>query len=494
MKKRFENFQIRKADRLSIFVIIMVSLFSIVSNFLTMNFSQAIKLAIPFIFSDIIIAATYFIPISSKIKGVFYSIVILAGAIASLSNDPTDQTAQYAIAASIIILALYFSKEMIIFYGIVINAVFITLFFTDNVLLFGTTRPISYLISTLITVDGIFIILFFNNIWGQQMIVNANNKEKEANSLMEKLKVTMEKIESSSVVLNKNISVLDENVEEIVKSSEETTKALGDISIGTQNQAESINNISINMSSAMGEVTATKELSEKISESSKDISASVSQGSEKVNAMTNQMHTINQAISVALTTVNELQANIKNINSSLLGITQISDQINLLALNAAIEAARAGEHGKGFAVVAEEVKKLAEQSSIIVKDINETIDDISKKTTTAVNMVGQGESAVESGNTLIEEVVQHFDDVQASVENTFKVLNREKTMVENMYSIFEKVQSQMENITAISEEHVATNEEVLATIESENSDIMLINNSIKDIKQLSEELKNMLVI
>lgn len=64
------------------------------------------------------------------------------------------------------------------------------------------------------------------------------------------------------------------------------------------------------------------------------------------------------------------------INSLLDGIKSITSQTNLLALNASIEAARAGDSGRGFSVVATEVGKLADQSSILVDDIQKTINFI----------------------------------------------------------------------------------------------------------------------
>ncbi len=104
-----------------------------------------------------------------------------------------------------------------------------------------------------------------------------------------------------------------------------------------------------------------------LADTSLNASQIVFEGTEKINHMEKQIAIINTAVSDSLTTVQELDSSMDDINSFLSGINQIAEQTNLLALNAAIEAARTGESGKGFAVVAEEVRKLAEQSANTVK-------------------------------------------------------------------------------------------------------------------------------
>ncbi len=96
--------------------------------------------------------------------------------------------------------------------------------------------------------------------------------------------------------------------------------------------------------------------------------------------------------------------------SSIVGqISKIAHKINLLALNATIEAARAGNAGRGFAVVAQEVKELANASSLVSDDIQKRLDTLIGSAARVIASIGEVSNTIEA----IDPV---FASVSASVE------------------------------------------------------------------------------
>ena len=123
----------------------------------------------------------------------------------------------------------------------------------------------------------------------------------------------------------------------------------------------------------------------------------------------------------------------KQISSVVGVIREIADQTNLLALNAAIEAARAGEQGRGFAVVADEVRKLAERTSVSTQEISTTVNAILTETGVAVsrmqsvsaNMSGSVAMAKEAGDAL--ETIDQRASETVSVVEEIAVRTREQS-------------------------------------------------------------------
>ncbi|EPR08296.1 hypothetical protein [Ruminiclostridium papyrosolvens] len=65
-------------------------------------------------------------------------------------------------------------------------------------------------------------------------------------------------------------------------------------------------------------------------------------------------------------------------------------------------------------------------------------------------------------------------------------------MIEKISDSFIIIKEQVENVACISEENAASTQEVVSTVQRENSDIVKIGLSIKDINILSSELSSMI--
>lgn len=254
-------------------------------------------------------------------------------------------------------------------------------------------------------------------------------------------------------------------------STSQLTIALTEIAKDSLEQASSISDISVEVSDVSNKVILTNELSTNLSNFSNKMMQDVENGETKIIAMNEKMDIINNGMSMTIKSVEELNNSMEDINKFLGVIHQIADQTNLLSLNAGIESTRAGEAVKGFSVVANEIKKLAEQSSKSVSDIQIIIADISAKSQETVDVVNRGNNAVSEGIKTIRDLTNQYVEIKEAFKESVSVLSEELKMMNDITNKFIKINVNIENIASITEQQSASTQEVLATIENQNTNM-----------------------
>lgn len=307
---------------------------------------------------------------------------------------------------------------------------------------------------------------------------------------IESLNHVLARVADGDLSVQSEIQQQDE-LGQMAKSLNKTVKRLREIVSNVKQAADSVAASSTSLSA---EATSVMERAETQSDRVMQVSAAMEQMSVSVNEIstgaTNVVEASSQTQAVARTgneymvksmgatrrtvetvesssaAIIELSRSIQKISEITKVIKDIADQTNLLALNAAIEAARAGEQGRGFAVVADEVRKLAERTTMSTSDITNMVDTIKEKTESSVNSMEMVKHEVEGSANYSNTTSQTLNEIMAASVRVTDLANHIASATKEQSIASEETARSMEEISSITEDNTSSIHQVTKDAES----------------------------
>ena len=200
--------------------------------------------------------------------------------------------------------------------------------------------------------------------------------------------------------VSNTIDSVSESTERITSETSQISQASQQLSSRTEIQADTLGKTAISLNQLTASVN------------------SVAEGAQNANLVVAQATQLaeesGEVVLETITAMGAIQGSSRKISKIISVIDDIAFQTNLLALNAGVEAARAGEAGRGFAVVASEVRALALRSSEAAREISDLISNSAAEVTRGVVLVNSAGDFLKNITVSVASISKHVEDVATS--------------------------------------------------------------------------------
>lgn len=309
------------------------------------------------------------------------------------------------------------------------------------------------------------------------------------NTMVGNLTALIQTMQQSILQINASSQNLSAISEETSATGEEISAGIYEIANGATKQAKDAELANNKVTAFSDQIETVRQQTENMISKSETTSNASNQGLQSVHLLRSKSEEANELTRSVAVVMDSLAEKVKNIETVMAVINEISDQTNLLALNASIEAARAGEHGKGFAVVADEVRKLAEQSSKATGEVQQTLNGIIGESNNATHAMKSNQTLSEEQMQAVIETEKTFHLIAASIEEIVSSIEGIGHGVEEMSVHRGEVLQSIESIAAVSQQAAASTEEVTVAMEEQVQAIVTVADSAEELSQAGEELE-----
>ncbi|CAM4046129.1 methyl-accepting chemotaxis protein [Mesobacillus zeae] len=315
---------------------------------------------------------------------------------------------------------------------------------------------------------------------------------KSLNSAVDNIRGLIAEIANSSTEISATSEELSALSEEISSRMENINASVSQISQGTEDLSSVAEEVSASTEevSSMTVTLATKaEFSLKTSNEIQERAAEIQQKGERAVTITKEIYEEKRE-----KILNAIEAGkvVDRVSVMADTIGNIAAQVNLLSLNAAIEAARAGEHGRGFSVVAGEVRKLAEQSSQTVNEIQDTVKQVHEAfgriSGNAEEILAFIQDFVGANNQLLVETGTQYEKDARTISDVSIELD---AVTEQVASAIEQINTAIQNVSATAQESASSTEQIADSVTESAASIEDVARSAQGQAELAETLNSM---
>ena len=389
----------------------------------------------------------------------------------------------------------YSLRILIITFIVIIAIASIITYIIGHILGVKIAKPISILTATINDVKNLKLtndeesIKYRNikssNIETDTICKSVNALRTNLINIVVELRWASNKVVDGSLNLSNIVNESETSIGEVSSTLSQIVKAIESEAEDSQHGIEQLSDLSDEINSAAEDTNTLDELSTITSEH-------IDKGISCIELLSSKIQDTALAQSKATKNVDNLAEKSMSIGEISNTISEIATQTNLLSLNASIEAARAGEYGKGFSVVANEIKKLSEQTANSTGSIIEIIQEIQKE-------IGLTKSNMD----IVEKSTIEYIDNMNETKNVFLDINdKVNIMTQSVSSLVNSINKVNEHkneviksfsdISAATEETSASSQEVLNSMEIQESNISELSTLADNLNEITLALNSII--